>query len=89
MPATTYEGHVENGRIVLDKDVKLPEQAAVYVLVPHRVEQPKERQPSTPPTIELPPIHGQVIRLGPRIVREPGAPPLRVRIYRTSDGQSL
>jgi len=32
--AVTYEGHVENGQIKLDENVKLPEKAKVYVVIP-------------------------------------------------------
>ena len=34
MSATTFEGVVEQGRIKLDADVRLPEGAKVYVVVP-------------------------------------------------------
>ena len=34
MSAITYEGHVENGQIRLERDVRLPEKAKVYVVVP-------------------------------------------------------
>ena len=34
MTVTTYEGVVEKGKIRLKSDVKLPEKAKVYVIVP-------------------------------------------------------
>ena len=34
MSVTTYEGVVEKGKIRLKSDVKLPENAKVYVIVP-------------------------------------------------------
>jgi hypothetical protein len=33
MEVTTYEGRVENGQIKLNADVRLPENAIVYVVV--------------------------------------------------------
>ena len=34
MPITTYQGTVENGRVRIAGDVRLPENARVYVVVP-------------------------------------------------------
>lgn len=34
MSVTTYQGTVENGRVRLAGDVRLPENAKVYVIVP-------------------------------------------------------
>jgi len=34
MNVATYEATVENGQIKLDEDVRLPERARVYVVVP-------------------------------------------------------
>ena len=34
MPVTTFQGTVENGQVRLADDVRLPEQAKVYVVVP-------------------------------------------------------
>ncbi len=34
MPVTTFQGTVENGRVRLAADVRLPENATVYVVVP-------------------------------------------------------
>jgi hypothetical protein len=34
MAVLTFEGHVQNGQIRLPDDVKLPEDAKVYVVVP-------------------------------------------------------
>jgi hypothetical protein len=36
--AATYEGHVENGQIKLDVNVKLPERAKVFVVLPESTE---------------------------------------------------
>ncbi len=61
MSVTTFEGHVENGQIKLDKNVKLPEKARVFITLSEPVE--------------------RVARMStPRIVREPGAPPLRMSV---------
>jgi hypothetical protein len=42
MSITTYEGVVEKGKIRLKSDVKLPENAKVYVIVPELQTQPKK-----------------------------------------------
>jgi hypothetical protein len=34
MQITTFEGIVKNGRIQLSEDVKLPEMAKVYIVIP-------------------------------------------------------
>ena len=34
MPVTTFQGTVENGQVRLADDVRLPEKAKVYVVVP-------------------------------------------------------
>lgn len=34
MPVTTFQGTVENGKIRLAADVRLPENAEVYIVVP-------------------------------------------------------
>jgi hypothetical protein len=34
MPVTTIEGIVKDGRIQLSEDIKLPESAKVYIVVP-------------------------------------------------------
>ena len=34
MPVTTFQGTVENGQVRLPADVRLPEKAKVYVVVP-------------------------------------------------------
>ena len=34
MPVTTFQGTVENGQVRLSADVRLPEKAKVYVVVP-------------------------------------------------------
>ena len=34
MPVTTFQGTVENGQVRLAADVRLPEKAKVYVVVP-------------------------------------------------------
>jgi hypothetical protein len=55
--AATYEGHVENGQIKLDEDVKLPERAKVFVVLPeikgeriYRIMSPKLiREEGAPP----------------------------------------
>jgi hypothetical protein len=42
MSITTYEGVVEKGKIRLKSDVKLPENARVYVIVPEVQTQEKK-----------------------------------------------
>lgn len=42
MSITTYEGVVEKGKIRLKSDVKLPENAKVYVIVPEVQTQSKK-----------------------------------------------
>ncbi len=43
MSVVTYEGVVENGQIRLEGDVKLPEHARVYVLLPNALDAPVAR----------------------------------------------
>lgn len=42
----TYKGHVENGAIVLDDPVKLPEGAIIRFEIETALEQPKESIPT-------------------------------------------
>ena len=47
MKVTTFQGVVENGRIQLSADVRLPEKATVYVVVPD-LEEPHGRYQASP-----------------------------------------
>ncbi|HEY7915085.1 MAG TPA: hypothetical protein VIG62_24470 [Blastocatellia bacterium] len=40
MKGTTYEGVVENGKVRLPENIRLPEKAKVYVVVPDAESQP-------------------------------------------------
>jgi len=39
MQVVAYEGIIENGRVRLNTDVRLPENAKVYILIPNSEEQ--------------------------------------------------
>ncbi len=43
MSVRTYEGIVEDGQIKLESDVRLPDQARVFVVVPEEHEAPASR----------------------------------------------
>ena len=43
MGVTTYQGTVEGGQIKVDGDVRLPEKATVYIVVPDPTEKARAR----------------------------------------------